>query len=98
MAGGILGQQMEIGRIRHADSISANAIFGYSGTMSIFRRPERIHGQAIPAPRLTRHALKRFLLWIMAPFLLLCLLGDVALYFLFREVFGSCYGLLCLFS
>ncbi|MBX3453569.1 hypothetical protein [Ferrovibrio sp.] len=66
--------------------------------MALFRRLDRIHGHVIPAPRLTRHALKRFLLWLLLPFLLLCLAGDVALYFLFREVFDSCYGLLCLFS
>jgi len=66
--------------------------------MAWFSRPERIHGLVIPAPRLTGIALGRMLLWGLLPFLLLCLLGDVLLYVVFREVFGRCYGLLCFFS
>ncbi|HLT76588.1 MAG TPA: hypothetical protein VKZ87_04300 [Ferrovibrio sp.] len=60
------------------------------------RMPERVHGHVIPAPRLTRHALRRFLLWIGAPALLLLLLLDIALYFAFRHWLDACYGILCL--
>jgi|GEM_PF-1956049 len=63
-----------------------------------WRGPERIHGFVIPAPRFTRHALRRFLLWILAPFLMLCLAGDLLLYWVFREFLHSCYGLLCFFQ
>ncbi len=63
-----------------------------------WRGPERIHGYVIPAPRFTRHALRRFLLWVLAPFLLFCLAGDVVLYWVFREFLDSCYGLLCFFQ
>lgn len=59
------------------------------------RIPERVHGHVIPAPRLTRHALRRFVVWIALPILLLLLLLDVALYVVFRDVFGVCYGVLC---
>ncbi len=64
---------------------------------SRWRGPEPVHGYVIPAPRLTRHALRRFLLWALLPFLLLCLAGDLLLYWLFREFLGRCYGLLCFF-
>lgn len=63
--------------------------------MPLFRRPERIHGLIIPAPRFTRHALVYFLKYLAAPVLLLLLLLDVALYVLFREAFDACYGVMC---
>lgn len=61
-------------------------------------RPEKVHGLVIPAPRFTALALRRMLVWGLLPFLALCLVGDVVLYLIFRYVFGSCYGLLCLFG
>ena len=59
------------------------------------RSPERVHGHVIPAPRLTRTALAYFLGYVAAPVLALLLALDVALYLLFRDVFGICYGVLC---
>lgn len=59
------------------------------------RSPERIHGHVIPAPRLTRTALVRFLAYVAAPVLLLLLALDVVLYVVFRDLFGICYGVLC---
>lgn len=66
--------------------------------MGLFTKTERIHGHLIPPPRLTGQALRRFGLWVLAPFLLLCLALDVALYFVFRDIFGACYGILCFFG
>jgi len=64
----------------------------------LFRKAERIHGYLLPAPRFTRRALHRFLLWLLLPFLGLCLAADIGLYFLFRNFFGWCYGVMCLFE
>lgn len=66
--------------------------------MALFRSAARIHGYVIPAPRFTRWALVYFLKFIAAPVLLLLLALDVALYFVFREWLGSCYGILCFFE
>ena len=59
------------------------------------RSPERVHGHVIPAPRLTRKALVCFLAYVAVPALLLLLALDVALYIVFRDFFGICYGVLC---
>lgn len=64
--------------------------------MPLFRTAARIHGYVIPAPRFTRWALVYFLKFVAAPALLLLLLLDVALYVLFRDWLGACYGVLCL--
>lgn len=61
-------------------------------------RLERIHGLAIPAPRFTRWALLYFLKFVLLPVLLLLLALDVALYVVFRDWLGACYGVLCLFQ
>lgn len=61
-------------------------------------RLERIHGLAIPAPRFTRWALVYFLKFVLLPVLLLLLALDVALYVVFRDWLGACYGILCLFQ
>ncbi|QDO97292.1 hypothetical protein FNB15_08430 [Ferrovibrio terrae] len=61
-------------------------------------RLERIHGLAIPAPRFTRWALVYFLKFVALPGLLLLLLADVALYFVFRHWLDACYGVLCFFQ
>lgn len=67
--------------------------------MSIFRRsPERIHGYVIPAPRFTRQALVYFIKYAVAPVLLILLALDLGLFFLFRNVFGLCYGVACLWN
>lgn len=63
--------------------------------MALFRTAARIHGYVIPAPRFTRWALVYFLKFVAAPALLVLLALDVALYFVFRDWLGSCYGLLC---
>ena len=59
------------------------------------RSPGRVHGHVIPPPRLTRRALAYFLGYVAAPALLVLLALDVALYVVFRDVFGICYGVLC---
>lgn len=61
-------------------------------------RLQRIHGLVIPAPRFTRWALVYFLKFLALPALLILLLLDVALYFVFRDWFGACYGVLCFFQ
>ncbi|WP_298720106.1 hypothetical protein [uncultured Ferrovibrio sp.] len=64
----------------------------------IRKRPERIHGYSIPAPRFTRWALIYFLKYVALPVLLVLLALDLGLYFLFREVFNTCYGIACFWS
>lgn len=59
-------------------------------------KPEPIDGYTIPAPRFTRWAWLYFIAFIGVPVLGVGLLLDVAMFFLFRNVFDSCYGLLCL--
>ena len=59
-------------------------------------KPEAIYGHAIPAPRFTRWAWLYFLGFFCVPVLGLAVLLDVVLFFVFRDVFGTCYGLLCL--
>ncbi len=61
-------------------------------------RLEKIHGLAIPAPRFTRWALAYFLKFVLLPALLILLLLDIALYFVFRDWLGACYGVLCFFQ
>jgi len=64
-----------------------------------FRRPTvPIKGIVAEGPRFTRWAAIYFFGYVAGPFLLLCLALDVALYFLFKNVFHSCYGVLCLFE
>ncbi|WP_341912924.1 hypothetical protein [Ferrovibrio terrae] len=58
-------------------------------------RPARIHGMVIPAPRFTRWALVYFLKYLLLPGLLVLLALDIALYFVFRDWLGACYGVLC---
>lgn len=53
---------------------------------------------AIPAPRFTRWALVYFLKFVAVPVLLVLLALDVALYFVFRDWLGACYGILCFFQ
>lgn len=53
-------------------------------------------GWSIKPPRLTFGALVVALKYIFFPFLGLLAGLDIALYFYFREVLGSCYGVLCL--
>ncbi len=63
-----------------------------------FRRPTPVKGVIAEGPRLTGWAALYFFGFVAAPFLLVCLALDVALYFLFKHVFHSCYGVLCLFD
>ncbi len=59
-------------------------------------KPEPIHGHIIPAPRFTPWAWLYFTAFVAVPILGVALLLDIALFFIFRDVFGRCYGLLCL--
>lgn len=62
------------------------------------RRSAPVKGVIAEGPRFTIWAGIYFFGFVAAPFLLVCLALDVALYFLFRDVFDSCYGVLCLFD
>lgn len=67
--------------------------------MPLLRRSlQPIHGQVVPAPRFTRWALIYFLKYLAAPVLLLLLALDFGLYLLFRDAFGLCYGVACLWN
>lgn len=58
---------------------------------------ETIMGWRIAPPRLTVSAYMAALKYVALPLLTGLALLDIALYFLFDRVFGSCYGVLCLF-
>lgn len=59
---------------------------------------DTIHGIVVPRRRFTRWAAIYFLGYFCLPLLALCFLVDLALYFLFTEVFGTCYAVLCWFA
>lgn len=60
------------------------------------KKIETIMGWSIKPPRLTFGALLVALQYIFLPFLGVLAALDIALYFYFKEVLGSCYGVLCL--
>lgn len=66
----------------------------------LFRRrgAPAVMGVVAEGPRFTRWAAIYFFGYVALPFLLLCLAADVGLYFLFKNVFNRCYGILCLFA
>ena len=53
-------------------------------------------GWQIAPPKLTFSALWLGMKYILLPFLGAMALLDIALYYFFREVLDSCYGVLCL--
>ena len=57
-----------------------------------------VHGIVIPARRFTGWALLYFLLFFCLPLLALCFALDLGLYYLFKEVYGACYAVMCLFD
>ena len=63
-----------------------------------FRRSAPVKGIIAEGPRFTIWAGLYFFGFVAGPFLLVCLALDVGLYFLFKNVFNSCYGVLCFFE
>jgi hypothetical protein len=61
-----------------------------------FFRAQTINGVRLPRRRFTAWAALYFAVFVCAPVLGLALLLDVALYLIFDQVFGRCYGVLCL--
>ena len=59
------------------------------------KKTETIMGWRIAPPRLTFGALIVAFKYVFLPFLLGLAALDVAMYFFFREVLDSCYGILC---
>jgi len=55
----------------------------------------KIRGQFAPAPRLTGWGALAILLWLGLPLFAALALADLALYLLFAQLLGRCYGLLC---
>lgn len=56
-----------------------------------------IRGHRIPKRRFTAWALYYVLLYVGLPVLVLGLLADAVLYFVFTGLLGRCYALFCLF-
>ncbi len=61
-------------------------------------RRRTVRGLHLPPPRPTRWALYYLLLYLGLPLIGLLALLDLALYVLFRELLGRCYGIFCLFG
>lgn len=61
------------------------------------RKIETVKAQQIPPPHITKWGYWAAFKYLALPFLGLLAVLDVALYFLFKYAFHSCYGLLCLF-
>ncbi|UTW55373.1 hypothetical protein [Kordiimonas sp. SCSIO 12610] len=59
---------------------------------------EAVMGWKIAPPRLTIWAYLYGLMYLALPFLLAMLALDIIFYTLFREVWGACYGVMCLFE
>lgn len=56
---------------------------------------QKIRGRLVPTPRLTRWGVLALLLWLGLPLFAALALADLALYLLFTQLLGRCYGLLC---
>ncbi|MBI1364005.1 MAG: hypothetical protein GC134_08465 [Proteobacteria bacterium] len=61
------------------------------------RHVQRIYGYHLPRQRPTLWALGYILMYFAAPFLGVLLVLDGVLYLIFKYVFHTCYGILCLF-
>ncbi|MGF1629085.1 MAG: hypothetical protein ACFCUT_06410 [Kiloniellaceae bacterium] len=57
-----------------------------------------VYGQVISKRRFTRWAAYYFLLYVCVPVLVLGVLADALLYFVFTTLFDRCYALFCLFG
>ena len=57
-----------------------------------------IGGVSLPRRRFTGWAVIYFLIFLCTPILGLALILDVLFYFVFTELFDSCYGVLCLLT
>ena len=63
-----------------------------------FKKPLTIHGIDVPRRRFTLWAGVYFVAFFCLPVLLIGLIFDAAMYFLFRGLFDSCYAFLCFFQ
>ena len=63
-----------------------------------FTKPAPVFGIELPRRRFTRWAALYFILYFCLPLLVLCLGLDVLLYLVYRELFDTCYGVLCWFA
>lgn len=70
----------------------------YAKGRSPLPRKRTVRGLHLPPPRPTRWALGYLLLYLGLPLVGLLALLDLALYLLFTEVLGRCYGIFCLFG
>ncbi|MBN66431.1 MAG: hypothetical protein CMM94_02545 [Rickettsiales bacterium] len=61
-------------------------------------KAQTIKGYHLRKPRLTRQAFLYALLYLALPFLAVLALLDMALYFYFKHVLGTCYGIMCLWK
>ncbi len=61
------------------------------------RKAQSVNGKRLPAPRLTLTGLRMILQYGAAPIVGALISIDIALYFFFREVYGTCYGVWCWF-
>jgi hypothetical protein len=62
------------------------------------RRNRPVMGVTAEGPRFTRWAAIYFVFYVAVPVLAVCLALDAGLYLLFKQVFHSCYGVLCFFE
>ncbi len=61
------------------------------------KKAAAVRGVVLPGPRFTKWAWFYMALYVFLPVIGAALLLDVILYFVFREIFGACYGVLCFF-
>ncbi|WP_417317635.1 hypothetical protein [Emcibacter sp.] len=59
------------------------------------RSIHNVMGHEIDRPRLTKWGYQSLIYYVGIPSVLLLMLLDVVLYFLFRYAFDSCYGIFC---
>ncbi len=77
-------------------SISVVVVFS-EGPIALFSR-KTVRGLHLPPARPTRWALYYALLYFALPVVALLALADLALYLLFTDLLGRCYGIFCLFG
>ena len=63
-----------------------------------FFKASSVSGISLPRRRFTGWAVVYFLVFLGLPILGLALILDVIFYFVFTEIFDSCYGVLCLLT
>ena len=64
--------------------------------MRLFRKPESVRGVVAPRRRFTAWAALYFAMFFCLPLFAILAALDAILYFVFRDLFNSCYALFCL--